>query len=121
MKHLLLLLFLAFPATAQQIILTNTTAEADGALLLRWRSESNAFYRIEYRSAFDTNSPWTSLYEDYPSHGTNTFWRDTGSDLADPRAPYPADVPKRFYRVAASGTNGQVQPAIVVRVPTNNF
>jgi hypothetical protein len=121
MKHFILLLLVALPAAAQQIILTNTTAEADGAVLLRWRSQSNAFYRIEYRSAFDTNSPWTSLYEDYPSHGTNTFWRDAGSDVADLRAPYPADVMKRFYRIAVSGTNSPVKPSVIVRVPTNNF
>ena len=121
MKHFILLLLVALPATAQQIILTNTIAEADGALQLHWGSQSNAFYRIEYRSALDTNSTWTSLYEDYPSHGTNTFWRDTGSDLSEPRAAYPADVMKRFYRVAVSGTNGPVTPSIIVRVPTNNF
>lgn len=121
MKHFILLLLVALSATAQQVILTNTTAEADGALLLHWRSQSNAFYRIEYRSAIETNSPWTSLYEDYPSHGTNTFWRDTGSDLSEPRAAYPADVMKRFYRVAVSGTNGPVKPSIVVRMPTNDF
>ena len=121
MKTLLSLVLFAPLAAGQTIILTNTAVEADGALLLRWQSETNVFYRIEHRSAFDTNSPWTSLYEDYPSLGTNTFWRDTGSDLADPRAPFPADVTNRFYRVAVSGTNGLDMPSISVVVPTNNF
>jgi hypothetical protein len=64
------------------------TAKADsaGAVLLNWASESNAVYRIEFATNL-VDAQWQTLYEDYPSHGTNTIWKDGGNETGFIRVP----------------------------------
>lgn len=59
------------------------SATVEGAIRLSWNSTTNEIYEINYANELvDTNTgsiTWNVLYEEYPSHGTNTFWLDTGN------------------------------------------
>ena len=85
-------------AATPQIL--DTKALDGGGIMIRWASEPNAVYRIEYASELvDGATMFEPLFEDYPSHGTNTLWTDNGDYTKEPPIKRPQDAPKRFYRV----------------------
>jgi hypothetical protein len=93
----------------------------DRAISIKWESESNAVYRIDYASDLvNSNTQWQLLYEDYPSHGTNSFWMDNGDYAQEPPIKRPKDSPKRFYRIAKTGTNTAAKPFVSVTYPASN-
>ncbi len=105
--------------TNLQIVEVKLTEER--APLIKWQSESNQVYRVEFTSEVtNANTQWQPLYEEYPSHGTNTFIADAGNyDLA-PAIPHPRLLPMRFYRIALVGTNtSPSNPLVAVTFPTN--
>lgn len=101
----------------------NVSANIEGAIRLSWNSTSNDIYEIDYADALvDTNIgslTWKVLYEQYPSHGTNTFWLDTGEYYSDPVIPHPSQTPMRFYRIALTGTNEAPTPTVFIASVTN--
>ncbi|MCI0748023.1 MAG: DUF6345 domain-containing protein [Verrucomicrobia subdivision 3 bacterium] len=106
-------------AASPQIISAKTGDE--GAIVIKWQSESNAVYRIEFATALvHGGTKFRTLYEDYPSHGTNTFWMDNGDYSQEPPIKRPKDNPMRFYRIAKTGTNTAVAPFVRVTFPASN-
>lgn len=85
----------------------NVTSEK--AIQLHWLSNPNEIYEIDCANQLNGNADgstaWQTLYEDYPSQGTNTSWLDTGNYFADPVILHPSQMPMRFYRVVLTGTN----------------
>ena len=64
-------------AASPQII--SAKADSARAVLLNWQSESNVIYRIDFATNLvEGATQWRTVYEDYPSHGTNTIWKDAG-------------------------------------------
>jgi hypothetical protein len=113
-------LFLAYAVSAQTTnrpVILSTSADSAGAIGITWQSESNLIYRIEYAAVASRPMGWQPLYEDYPSQGTNTIWKDAGSELSAPAIPHPNDTDKRFYRVVVSGTNSISQPQVGIVSP----
>jgi len=103
-----------------QLQFTHVKATPDGAIQLRWQSESNATYRIEYTPQLSDSITWNVLYEDVASQGTNTLWADAGGLLSQPLAMHPSDDPARFYRVVQSDTFDPASaPQIQITSPTN--
>lgn len=99
---------------------TATTVNEEGAIRLDWESKTNGIYRIESLDALQSsNNSWMPLYEDYPSHGTNTFWLDTGNYFVTPTVHHPKRNLTRFYRVVETGTNRTPVPAVSITEPAN--
>src|SRR5437867_12875881 len=98
------------------------SATVEGAIRLSWNSTTNEIYEIDYAdSLVDTNTgtiTWNTLYEDYPSQGTNTFWLDTGNYFNEPAVLHPSQAPMRFYRIVLAGTNTIPGPSDSVASPT---
>jgi hypothetical protein len=111
----------AFAQTTNPPVFLGSSFDTAGAIGLQWASQSNLVYRIDYADTLvNSNTQWNILYEDFPSQGTNTIWKDGGREFAFPkRIPHPNDTQKRFYRVALTGTNSGVQPQVAVLSPTN--
>ena len=104
---------------------TGVTATDEGNMRLAWTSQPGGIYEIdEADSLIDTNTgttTWNTLYEDYPSQGTNTFWLDTGNYFADPTILNPTQMPMRFYCVVLTGTNTTPTiPTVSIISPTNS-
>jgi hypothetical protein len=102
----------------------NVTATSEGAIRLSWNSTSNEIYEIDEADELNTNADgttaWNTLYTDYPSQGTNTFWLDTGNNFSDPEISHPSQSPARFYRIVLTGTNTTpTVPLVSVSSPTN--
>jgi hypothetical protein len=111
----------AFAQTTNPPVFLGTTADSAGAVGLQWESQTNLVYRIDYATELSNpTTQWQTLYEDYPSQGTNTIWKDTGVDTGFNPVPHPNDAAKRFYRVVVTGTNSGVQPQVAVLSPANN-
>lgn len=105
------------------LVITSVTAAPDKAVQLRWQSESNAVYSIEFASELIDASlggpAWQTLYEDYPSLGTNTYWEDTGNLHSFPVVNHPRDDAMRFYRVIKTDTNDPVNaPQVSILSPS---
>jgi hypothetical protein len=100
---------------------TATQVTDEGAIQLQWQSQTNKIYRIDYTDTLtDGGTAWTTLYDDYPSHGTNTFWLDTGNYNLAPAAVHPQKTPLRFYRVVEKGADTtSSKPRVVITAPTN--
>ena len=116
---------LAFSASVfgqvTNIHLISATIGDERAIQVRWESESNAVYRIDYASILvNSNTQLRTLYEDYPSHGTNTFWTDYGDYTQVPPVKRPRDYPMRYYRVIRTGTNTAASPFVSVTFPASN-
>jgi hypothetical protein len=92
-------------------------------MTIRWTSRSNANYRIERADELlDQNTAWRILCYNYPSHGTNTFWLDTGNYHYRPPILHPKYVPKRFYRVVEEDEDTATnKPSVSITWPTNGF
>jgi hypothetical protein len=102
---------------------TSTHATVERAVQMYWASQSNHIYQIQYAdSLIDTNTgstTWNTLYDKYPSHGTNTFILDTGDYFQTPPIVHPKYSPMRFYRVVDEGINDGESPTVTIAAPTN--
>ena len=118
MKKLIVLLGLcaacaAFGQTTNPPSFLGTGFDTAGAIGLQWASQSNLVYRLEYADTLvNSNTQWKTLYEDYPSHGTNTIWKDAGTDSTGIPISHPNDGERRFYRIAVTGTNLAIEQTI---------
>jgi hypothetical protein len=124
-KNWIILAFaLAFHSMgASADIVCSTSVGDEGAIVISWASESNAVYKIEYASYVSNSvstTPWQTLCENYPSHGTNTFWMDSGNYALDPIVKRPKDNPFRFYRVSKTATYLEIPSFIQIISPANN-
>ncbi|MGI8965220.1 MAG: Ig-like domain-containing protein, partial [Limisphaerales bacterium] len=86
----------------------------EGAVQLRWQSESNAIYRIDFTQTLSDSIVWGSLVDLFPSQGTNTIFLDTGKYWTEPALPHPKDDTQRFYRVVQVSTNTLVAPTVTI-------
>src|SRR5207247_1753450 len=68
----------------------------------------------------NSNTQFRTLYEDYPSHGTNTFWMDYGDYTQVPPVKRPRDNPMRYYRIIRTGTNTAASPFVSLTFPASN-
>jgi hypothetical protein len=114
----------ALSTHAQNTIQFNSvTNTEEGAIRLSWASNSNEVYQVQCADALATNddgsTTWSVLYDNYPSHGTNTFWLDTGNYVSTPAIVHPKYSPMRFYRILSEGTNDGESPFIAITSPTN--
>jgi len=119
-----LVLALATNAFAQtNLQFTGINATVENAIQMYWASQSNHIYQVQYANALATNSDgstaWQTLYDNYPSHGTNTFILDTGDYFQTPPIPHPKYSPMRFYRLLDEGTNSGLSPTVTITSPTN--
>ena len=105
-----------------QLQFTGARATEEGAIILNWQSESNTVYRIEYADQLQDISQggpvWQTLYDQYPSHGTNTFWLDTGDYNTEPPVPHPKYTGQRFHRIVDEGTNTGPSPHVTITSPS---
>jgi len=85
--------------------------DSTGAVLY-WCSKTNAFYQVDFTPTL-TEPTWFTLLDGYPSHGTNTFWKDVGYwQLVN----NPKEDPIRFYRIIEK-TNSATPPTVTLTVP----
>jgi len=103
---------------------TAIRATDEGAIHLEWASQPNEVYQIQCAGTFNTNTDgttaWQTLYDRYPSQGTNTFWLDTGNYLDDPIIPHPKYDASRFYRIVDEGADtASDSPILSINSPTN--
>jgi len=115
---------LSVPAIGQtNLNFNNVAVTTEGAIRLSWNSASNEYYRVDYAdSLVDTNTgsiTWNTLYDDYVSQGTSTFWLDTGNYFNEPPILHPGKTTQRYYRIALLGTNDVPAPYIAITSPTN--
>jgi hypothetical protein len=102
-----------------QLQFTRTLATDERAIQLYWQSVSNTAYRIEFLPDLKgSNNAWSVLYDDYPSHGTNTFWLDTGDYSRTPEVLHPKGTTNRFYRLAKISTNSLPTPVVTILSPS---
>src|SRR4051812_6062434 len=123
--NIALALALAFAAKGQgqstNLQIISAAVGDEGAIILKWQSESNAIYRIDYAPVLaNTNTQWQTLYEEYGSHGTNTLCMDNGNYRFETPVERPKDKPARFYRIAKTGTNTAAAPYVSVTSPAIN-
>ena len=109
-------------AQAQAPYAINTaTTTVEQATLLSWSSETNTLYRISYADQIIDPAlgytVWNTLYDNYLSHGTNTFVADAGNYDIDPQVPHPKYSPMRFYRIENRGQNNGSNPAVSITSP----
>jgi hypothetical protein len=107
-----------------QLQFTDAKVTQEGAVKLSWQSESNAVYQVEYADQLldvSLGGPaWQTLYDEYPSHGTNTFIADAGNYDITPAIPHPKLSPMRFYRVMLTEANtASSNPTVAITSPTN--
>jgi hypothetical protein len=103
---------------------TGISATDEGAIRLSWTSTNHEVYQIQCADALiDTNTgsiTWQTLYDDYPSQGSNTFWLDTGNYNLAPAILHPKIMPMRFYRILDKGADTlSDEPNVSVTAPTN--
>lgn len=104
---------------------TSVNATSEGAIQLHWASDSNEVYEIDYANALATNADgttaWQTLYDDYPSQGTNTFVGDFGNYNLAPAVVHPKNSPMRFYRIVDKGQDSLAadEPTVTIISPTN--
>jgi hypothetical protein len=99
---------------AQQLKFTSTRATDERAIQLRWQSESNAVYRVDYAPQLSGTIVWNPLVDLFPSQGTNTLFLDTGQYWTEPPLSHPKDDTQRFYRVVKVGTNTLSPPIVTI-------
>lgn len=113
-------------STAQntlQFTSVNTTPE--NAIQLHWASTNGELYQIQYANALATNddgsTAWQVLYDNYPSHGTNTFVGDFGNYDVAPQITHPKNNVMRFYRILDQGQDSLPDvPTVTIGSLTNN-
>jgi hypothetical protein len=103
---------------------TGIRVSPENAIWLNWASNSNEVYEIDYAdSLVDTNTgstTWQTLYNNYPSQGSNTFIGDFGNYDNDTNIVDPKFSSMRFYRIVDEGTNDGESPFVVITSPTTN-
>jgi hypothetical protein len=104
---------------------TAVAATDEHAIRLAWASTNGELYQIQYANALATNSDgstaWQTLYDNYPSQGTNTFWLDTGNYNLAPQVLHPKYMPMRFYRILDEGSDSLTDvPTVTIGSLTNN-
>jgi hypothetical protein len=110
---------------AQNVLqFTSVNATPENSIQLHWASNTNEVYEIDYAdSLIDTNTgsiTWVKLYDDYPSHGTNTWITDAGNYDTTPEITHPKNSPMRFYRVILTQDNdSSSNPNVAIVAPTN--
>ena len=102
------------------LVITSTEAAPDGGIIIRWSSEADKIYRIDYAPELTEPMKWSELYTDYPSHGPATFWKDVGNQFAFPSAGHPADGAMRFYRLVEIGANTASKPTVSITSPAQS-
>jgi hypothetical protein len=105
---------------------TAVAATDEHAIRLAWASTNGELYQIQYANALATNSDgstaWQTLYDNYPSQGTNTFWLDTGNYNLAPQVSHPRYMPMRFYRILDEGSDSLTDvPTVTIGSLTNNM
>src|SRR5882724_9354409 len=85
----LLLLVSAVQTFGQnELQFTSVTMTSEKAIQLHWASNTNEVYEIDFADELagndDGTTVWQKIYDNYPSHGTNTFWLDTGNYNFEP-------------------------------------
>ena len=119
----ILLATFAVAANAQDTLqFTAVRVTDEGAVHLEWASQSNEVYQVQCADALaggpDGSTVWQTLYDNYPSHGTSTFWLDTGDYLDDPVILHPKKMPMRFYRILDEGADtASGEPVIAITSP----
>ena len=104
-----------------QLKFTSIKPNEETAIKLNWNSQSNTVYRIEFLPDLsDPNEDWKTLYGDYPSHGTNTFWLDTGDYSRTPYVLHPKFTTNRFYRMVKVATNSLPAPVVTILAPSSS-
>ena len=103
---------------------TAVAATDERAIRLTWASTNHELYQIQYANALATNADgttaWQTLYDDYPSQGTNTFAGDFGNYTLAPAAVHPKNSPMRFYRILDKGADSlSDEPSVSITSPTN--
>lgn len=109
---------------AQELRFTDVRATEERAVQIHWQSETNTVYRVEYADELldvSLGGPaWKKLFDNYPSHGTNTFILDSGNYDESPAIPHPKCTLMRFYRIFNLGTNTSVDnPVVAITSPSN--
>ena len=100
------------------------TQTDEQAIRLSWTSTNGELYQIQFANALCTNADgttaWQTLYDQYPSHGTNTFWLDTGNYNLSPSILHPKSQSMRFYRIVDLGADLlSDEPGVVITGPTS--
>jgi hypothetical protein len=118
------LLFSTNAKSQTNLQFTSINATDEGAIQLFWESQPNHLYEIDEADALvDTNTgsiTWNKLYDNYPSHGTNTFIGDFGNYNLTPQILHPKNSPMRFYRVVDKGAEAITdEPLVSIASPTN--
>jgi len=122
---MLALLAAAFHCHAQTNTLkfTSVNTTLENAIQLHWASVSNEVYEVDYADQLagndDGSTAWAKLYDNYPSHGTNTFIGDFGNYFLTPPILNPNKMPMRFYRITDKGANSGANPTITITSITN--
>ena len=102
---------------------TSVKVTSENAIQLFWASKTNEVYEIDYADQLsgndDGSTAWGKLYDNYPSHGTNTFIGDFGNYFIEPAILHPSKMPMRFYRVMDQGTNSGARPTVTIGSITN--
>src|SRR5882762_6822812 len=81
----------------------SVSVTSEGAIRLSWKSTPSEVYQVQAADTLidpDTGvTPWRTVYDNYPSQGSNTFWLDTGSFPYVSTTPHPKNSAARFYRI----------------------
>lgn len=104
---------------------TAVAATDEQAIRLTWASTNHELYQIQYANALATNADgttaWQSLYDGYPSQGTNTFVGDFGNYNFAPQVTHPKYNAMRFYRILDEGQDSLTdEPTVTIDSLTNN-
>jgi hypothetical protein len=86
--------------------------------LLSWNSMAGSAYRIDFAPNLHVDTEdWFTLVDGYTSHGTNTFWKDTGywQFVSKPGA----DT-MRFYRIMEI-SNAPARPTVTISVASGTL
>jgi hypothetical protein len=119
------LLASVYSASSQNVIqFTGASVTDELAIRLSWSSTNGELYQVQFANAFNTNADgstaWQTLCDQYPSHGTNTFWLDTGNYNFSPSVPHPKYQGMRFYRIVDLGADSlSDEPGVVITGPTS--
>jgi hypothetical protein len=120
------LAFLASRSDGQtNLQFTGVNVTPENAIQLHWTSTNHELYVIQYANALATNidgsTAWNTLYDQYPSQGTNTFIGDFGNYDVVPAIPHPKYSPMRFYRILDEGADNDTtdNPSVTITSPTN--
>jgi len=104
---------------------TAVTVTDEHAIRLTWASTNSELYQIQFANALATNTDgttaWQTLYDNYPSQGTNTFVGDFGNYILAPAVVHPKNSSMRFYRILDQGQDSLAsdEPIVSIISPTN--